>query len=72
MAETDAQVDMSHRVAHALSVLDTRPDAGLNFDLRRRVAEATETADSFDELPAWVQDLVAQAEAITPNPHGGP
>ncbi len=50
--------ELSRRIAHALHRL------GSDVPLRRRlrVGPAAEPADTFGELPKWIQDLVVKAE----------
>lgn len=50
---------LSRRIARALSRLD------LTIALRLQAAEDAEPHDSFDTLPAYVQQLVRQGEGTS-------
>ena len=52
--------DLSRRIARAINKLDVDDLPPL---LRFDIGPASESANTFDDLPAWIQDLVRKGEA---------
>jgi hypothetical protein len=61
MIPTRAQVDLSHRAAHALYLL--RLSGGITIQDERRFVQAVVAAESEEALPDWAKDIIQRAKA---------